>query len=401
MTIRHLLFTTVISACFAQTSAWAEDTLPLEVRGAYDWQHDSNFFRLSGQDSGNRLGGLKTRSENIGVATIGLGLDKSYSLQRLQAIVSVVDYRYQNNDFLSFTAANYDLTWHWSLTPRLRGKLGTERRESASSYADLQNVSQANRRTTVSNRFDGEYAIDGAWSATGGLGYSALNSDQPLVGEDDYRSRGVQAGVRRIFASGTTVSYSSKKTQGRYLNRELSLLTAVDDGFDQWDHGLKFDWALTGKSTASLNTVYIKRSHPNFSQRDFSGWTGLASMAWSPSNKTSLTLSLSRDLTAYQTASTNYARNHRLSISPTWEITSKVALRFRHNLSQIDFQGSPNGAMQSDRQDTLNESQLNMEWRPTRQLILSASLQRIRRTSNLAGLDFSSNQAALGAQVRF
>jgi exopolysaccharide biosynthesis operon protein EpsL len=401
MAMQRILKAGVASLALSACPTWALWNDTVEVKAATGLRYDDNLFRLPANADVAALTGRSDAKEEILVSSVGLGINKSYSLQRFEADFSVVDYRYRNFDVLDFTANNYSAAWHWSLTPDFHGTLGTERRESQNSYADVQNIRQSNQRTAVDTRFDGEYNLDGAWSVLGGLNRASLHNEEAVVGEDDTRTTSVLAGVRRSFASGSAVSYTLKSTEGRYLNRTPSAASLLDDEFRQIDHGLRLAWAFTGKSTANFSLTHMDRTHAHFAQRDFSGWTSSANVKWAATDKVSLVVGYAELLAGYQTRNTNYTRTRRLSLTPTWQVSAKTALRLRHEVAQIDFRGAPDGVAPSDRSDTTNDTSLSIQWQPTRPMTLSASLLNSRRTSSGNGLDFRSKQATLGAQFSF
>ena len=394
-----------VAAWLASSTAHALGDDTLQVSAGYELRYDDNLFRLPQEVDPRILDAAGGKSDTMGMASVGLHLNKSYSLQRVEANVGLVDYRYQTHDNLSFTATNYDAAWHWSMTPAFRGVFSSSRKEAQGSYGDIQSTNVTNRRTNVLTRVEGAYDLDGgAWSVLGGLNRSSQTNTQQTIGEDDSRTTSVFAGLRRTFLSGSSLSSTLKNTQGRYLNRTLSSTALLDDEFSQWDYGLRLGWNVTAQSAIDLSISYINREHANFGQRDYDGWVGSAGLRWSLSPKTALQFGVGQDLNAYQTANSNFTRTQRLSFAPSWRLTEKAVLEFRHELARVSFLGSPSlgvigGA--SQRKDTTNNSSLSFQWQSTRNLTLNAGLQYGRRTSNTASVDYSSNQANLGAQLRF
>ena len=83
----------------------------LEWRAGLQWQHDDNVF-LSPQ----------AQSDQIQVATLGLNLNKAWSLQRLEFDAHLDDHRYDRYSQLDFTALNYQGAFRWATSlPCRRG----------------------------------------------------------------------------------------------------------------------------------------------------------------------------------------------------------------------------------------------------------------------------------------
>ncbi len=396
MLLRHI-GVLMLSIIAVPAHSFGDDTF--KINAGYALLHDSNLFRLPDNADVLASTGRSSSAELVGTSTIGLAFSKAYSLQQFDISVSLVDYRYRNFDYLSFTANNYTAAWSWSLTPRLRGAARSERTETLNSFADFQGVSQRNTRTNLNTRLDGEYELDGVWRVLGGISRASQTNEAPVVAGDDTRTTTGNGGLRYLFASGSSISYIYSIAGGRYTKRELSPL--LDDRFKQQNHELRLNWLFSGKSTADLSAAYLDRSHPNVPERDFSGLVTRASLLWNWTDKTSLVAGFSRELAAYQTNDSNYTQTHRMSVGPLWKITPKVTLRLRHEFTHIDYRGQPSILPASQRTDRTNDSFASLDWQPMRSVLLSSSLQYSRRSSNQNNLDYRSTQGNLSAQLRY
>lgn len=362
---------------------------------------DSNLFRLSDSADLNALIGRSSAAEKINITTLGLSINKAYSLQRFELDMDLIDYRYQNFSYLSFTAKNYNAAWRWSLTPRLTGNLTTDRKETLNSFTDVQSFNQRNQRTNTKTRFDGAYELDGAWAVLGGVEQSAQTNQEALVAEGDYKANSADVGLRYTFASGSALTYTLKNTSGTYVNRAMSPGNLLDDGYNQLDNELKLHWLISGKSTADLTTAYINRTHPHFGERDYSGFTAGAKINWSMTAKTALSAGWLRELASYQTGSANYSQTDSFSIEPTWQMSPKTIVSLRYQVAQRDYKGTPTAVSAPQRSETLTDTTLSFDWQPYRYLSLSTSLGKAKRTANLPGLDYDSNMVNFSAKFSF
>ena len=120
--MKHLL----LLACCILGTASAQTADGLTLRAGHTLSHDDNLFRLPDGVSPQAALGRPTASETVGISTLGASYARDFSLQRLEVDVSLVDYRYRNFSRLDLLATNYDLTWRWAVTPRLRGALVAE-----------------------------------------------------------------------------------------------------------------------------------------------------------------------------------------------------------------------------------------------------------------------------------
>ena len=388
----------VVLALFSRT-ALADELDTLQFRVGQSVQHDSNIFRLSESANTQALLGRADRSDTIGVTSVGVKLNKSYSLQRFELDASSESYRYKNFSNLNFNAINYAAAWRWSVTPAFHGNLTSEQREYVDNTADIQNTGKLNRRTTRSNLADAEYEVDGTWRAVGGVFERTSVNSQPFTFEGDSKIRGAEAGLRHVSPSGTSVAYRFRNGNGSYTNRLAS--PDIPAAFKDREHEVRLDWVPTGKTTVQALASRFERVHDGFPARDFSGVIGQLNTTWAVTGKTSITAGLARELGSYQASTASYFQGRRLFIAPTWKPTEKTAVRLRYDHAVRDYRGPLPGLPASNRQDTINIASLAVEWQPIRALKLTASVQRDNRSSSQTGFDYKSNAVNLLAQVSF
>ncbi|MDQ3061030.1 MAG: putative exosortase B-associated extracellular polysaccharide biosynthesis transporter EpsL [Pseudomonadota bacterium] len=379
--------------------AQADEFDTLQFRAGATVQHDSNVFRLSDSANAQAVIATPSRSDTAAITTVGVLLNKPYSLQRFELDVHVDDYRYRNFSSLDFTAVNYAAAWRWSLTPALHGNLTAQRREFVDNSADVQNLGQLNRRTERANLFDAEYEIDGGFRVLGGVFDRATTNSQPFTFEGDTSVQGAEAGLRYVFPSATSLAYRFKKGRGDYPDRLASAV--FPSSFKDREHELRLDWPYSGKTTLQARLSHFDRAHENLSARDFSGVTGQLHATWVATGKTRVTLGLGRELGSYQTGTASYYQGYQFFIAPTWKPSEKTAVRLRYEHGVRDFKGPLPGFAATGRRDKIHLGSLALEWAPIRALKLTLSLQRDKRTSNEPGFDYQSNAVSLGAQVDF
>lgn len=382
-------------------AAAADEFDTFNVQAGSTYLHDSNLFRLSSSADPNVVLRAPSSSDTLSVNSLGVTLNKPYSLQRFELGASFVDYRYKNFTFLNFSAFNYNGAWRWSLTPRLRGNATATRSETLNTFADFRSFIR-NVRTETNNRFDAEYEIDGVWRVLGAVSENEVKNEQLFLAQQNFRNRAVEGGLKFAFPSGSYASAVVRSARGEYTQLAQPVAASLfDNRFEQRDFEGRLFWAYSGKSSMDFRAAYIDRKHATFAQRDFSGLTGNATVTWGVTGKTRVVGSVSRDLTTFVQASSSYTRLDRLSLGPVWEVTAKLVARARYEASTRDFLGPVAATAQNDRTDKLRTLFAGLDWRPYRWVTLSASLQNDTRSSNLPGLDFKSTTGTLSAQVNF
>ncbi len=381
---------------FGSQGAWAQTAAPaplgpFSIKASYAVQNDSNIFRSSSN----------AMSEQTGVTTLGLGFVTNQGLQKLEANISAVNSKYQTYDYLNYTAANYDAAWRWAVSPQWTGNLITSRAETQNSFANVQNISQRNLRTTTATGLDTTYTLQGAWSVVAGIVTNKQVNDQAVLGADDYSSSTGDLGVQYNFSSGSTLTYRANFTNGSYLNRTVPNGLLADDGFKELANDLRLHWAFAGASSADVYATAIHRTHPVYATRNYDGVNTGAILNWALSGKTGVVLSATHTLAAYETVNTNYSTTDTVSVAPVWQVSPKIALRLLAQWSQIGYQGSPTSAPALDRKDQQKDTTLSLVWTPTQQWNLGASFQKSSRSSNLIGQDYDANVLGLTATFTF
>lgn len=395
--LRLLLPTLALAAC---ASVRAEGADELRLRASAGLLHDSNLFRLPSSANPLPLIGRASAAETIAITSLGVNYNKAYSLQRVELDFSVNDYRYQTFNYLDFIAYNYRGAWRWSYTPHLYGNLSTSRNQTLNSFVDFQGFNQRNLRTDTNLRADTTYELGANWRLVGGLSRSSRTNLLPIADEGDYRFSAIDAGVRYVLPSGSSAAYIFKSTDGTYTKRPAASAGFFDKDFTQTDNELQLTWIVSPDTSASVRAGYRNRDHPNYPQRDFSGVVGSANFNWAITPKSVFVAAWTRELGAYQSANSNYSQSDRFSIGPSWRIGPKTAIRANLAHEIRNFRGTPIG-VETSRRDTTRDASVSLDWQPFTYLALNASLQNARRSSNLPGLDFTSNMVSLTAQFTY
>lgn len=403
-TTRRCLPTTLLLALVwaAAGSALAEGNQELQFRAAATVVHDSNLFRLPASANVPALLGRNSAAERIAVTTLGVNYNKAYSLQNIELDMSLVKYDYQNFSYLGFSAFNYRGAWRYAFTPRFRGTLSSEREKTLNSFVDFRGFNVRNERTETTTRLDGTYELGASWRLVGGLSRTGVGNSLPINSEADSRRITADAGLRYVLPSGSTIGYTLRNSDGTYTsNRTLPSPGFFDDRFHQTEHELRVTWAISRDTSADIRATHLSRSYPTYGQRDYSGMVGGVNLSWAYSPKLGLAAGWARELGAFETANFNFSQTDRFTFGPVWQVSPKATVRVQLAHAVRNFGGTPTGVVTLQRRDVTRDASLSFDWQPYTFLSLSASLQNARRTSSLAGFDYSANTVNLSAQFTY
>lgn len=364
--------------------------------------YNNNLFLLPPSANPQLLLGTSDKSDILTATTVGLKVSKPYSLQRFELDLNLVDYRYRNFDYLNFTAPNYTAAWRWSLTPYLTGNLSSSYQESMNNFYDTRNFRQQNLRTVENQRFDADLNFSGGWHLLGGVTQDVSKNSEIFVAEGDTTINSLEAGVRYVFPSGTSLKFINRTGQGTYDNRPVPIpVVLLDNQFDQTTNEISLNWPITGKTSLNTRIGWLDRGHDTFTERDFSGAIGALSINWNVTAKTRISGGWTRQLSAYETLYSSYTVTDSFFVNPVWQMSAKTALRFRYDYSTIDYQGAIAVTPLNGRNDTLNTALLALDWQPLNALSLSATVTDSRRTSSAPESDYKNATAGISVQFSF
>jgi len=387
-------------ACAGTASADPDDSFNLYL--GLGTRRDSNLFR---QPKGAE------QSDTLDTTSLTLSLNKPYSLQRIYLDATLIDYRYRENDYLSYQAKNYNAGWNWSLTPRLHGVLSVDRTEVQNSFVDYSASSPEqlkNVRRTENQRFNAEWEAFGGWRALAGISRVSQTNSQTFLEQSSYALTSRELGVKYAWRAGTFLQALRREGEGEYKERRLITFAEVpapfnsqiDNGFRQNETELRFYVPLTGKSAVTARLGRQERRHDHFPDRDYAATIGRLDYAWQITGQISLAAALRRDVAAYQDFASSYYLADGLTLQPVWQISARAALRLKLDWEERQYRGGIFPGVK-ERRDTIQSASLAVDWNPARWASLSASLQRDARDSNFAGRDYRATMAMLTAQFNY
>lgn len=385
-----------VLACLA-SAAFADVPDTLEVSARHELFYDSNLFRRSP----NQPASTRSRSDTINTTTLGLQLDKSYSLQRFEVDANFVERRYRNFNYLDFSTLDYRGNWHWAATPWLRGNLIADRRTRPNSDADIADTSARNLRTEDELRLSGEANLGAAVRLFGAVGQERQTNEQLVVQDRDSKTRSSLAGLRYVFPSGSSIGYGVRLSQGEYLRQLADRGTGPT--FEQTEHQVSGNWNVSGKTTLIGSLSYLKRTHQNVPFRDFSTPLGELQLRWTPTGKLRVDARLAQTYTVTHTDYASYSVGRRITLAPSWSATAHTTVRLQLEHFDQEFRGGrpEDSLLLDDRDDTVRLARLALDWRPREALLLTLQLQTERRSSSFANFTYRTHGASLAARLRF
>jgi exopolysaccharide biosynthesis operon protein EpsL len=400
-------FVLALSIALAAPWAAAQDPAPpqerpimLRLDTTLSW--DSNVYRLPAGAPDPQLAQGKTgKSDQVATLTLALRLDKSLGQQNFVLEASQTAHRYAKFRSLDHNASQYQGAWLWSLTPRLRGSLSFEHSEAQIPFSDLGRT-ELNLRTIDRQAFSVDAWAFGGWHLLAGTFNNEVKTTREFLAQPSYVTRGGDVGLRYDARSGSSVTVTARAYRGRGSNG-LDFVNVIDDAFEVREGEAKVIWLVTGKSTLTGRVTRIEQRHDNFAQRDFSGTAGEIAHDWDVNGRLRINLSAARSVLPWtENTQASYRIDHRLALAPSLRLSDRTLVRVLAYRMDSDFLGPVAPLTGPARRDALSGAWLGVEWSPPlRNLLLTASAQHLRRSSNAPGLDFEATIILLTATLKF
>jgi hypothetical protein len=392
---RPLLTGTAILLCsIAVASARADQTDAFNATISDSWLHDDNLFRLS---DGVTI--PSSRSDNIHTLGFVGTFDKTISLQKLHAQVSIQDSHYESHSFLNNQPYSANLSWFWALGHNFTGQLSHSGTRNISSFETLQREVK-DVYTTGTDSASIRYRVHPDWFV--GAATQIYNATHSL---SSYSTSNVDVRENRVVLE--HIRPNGDEFQLRWIRRDGDYpnhVGGINYAFEERQLDAVVTMAFTGASSVTGSFGRLQRRNPYMPERDYSGQIGRLAWNWLPTGKLSLTASIERSLGAKEDILSTFALTDTLHLGATWAATEKIQLQAGLDRWRSDFRGDPGivpAGIIPQRKDDGSTLNLGASYELIRNLIASMQLTWSRRDSNYSGIQFRDETAWLNLQFNF
>lgn len=393
--------------------AWAADTIeqgPGEtfmpyVRALYGY--DSNLFRLQNDQEAQAVLGTSSTAESY--LTLGAGMDANLKLSRqtIQAHAELNQTRFNTYGQLDNDSHDVSLKWAWKIGSRVTGDVGVADTLKQASYTNVKQPVK-NQIRTRRGSLNGAIQLAYPWQVQFGMESVRTSNDAAAQLPQDATVDALKAGLQYRSDKGSTVAWVSRHSEGRYPNRQLIGVVAVDNDYQQWDNGVAAVWKLSEKTSMTGKLNFTQRGYTDVPQRDFSGLTGLLSLGWNATEKTMLNASTYRDIDAIESSAienttASYALNQGVAVGADWKPTAKLTFSTRLSHDHIAYAGDPGFVLstQAVREDRLTMAQAGFQYNVRSNTQIGLILRRGVRHSNEALESYRYNSAMINVSSHF
>ncbi|MFD1121338.1 XrtB/PEP-CTERM-associated polysaccharide biosynthesis outer membrane protein EpsL [Methylophilus flavus] len=386
-----LIHELLLSYCFlnlSSTPVWADELDTLQFRASINKAYDDNLFRRSTDET----------TEQITRSTLGIKIDKSYSLQHVILDVWVVDNKYHKNDYLDFVGKNYNATYLWTLTPSLTGTLSSRQTESMNNFGDFLRTEQ-NVRTFTSNEFTAKYSPHQVWGAILGVSQNKLENSQVFTAITDFDAKGLDYGVSYDFSSKSNIKFLAHNRTGNFNQRPLDPVNLFDNGYKENEYELDLYLQEPGLSTLSAKLGYVDREYDNYTVRNYKEFIGNVNYNLILTGKIKGNFSLMRTASPFETVNSTYSVTDTFTTRLTYDVSSKIQAGVNLRYTERDFEGRAQFDT-SGRNDIEHAYGGFLSWNPTKNIGLTLNSTKSTRDSTVARFDYEDTLTSVNFELK-
>jgi exopolysaccharide biosynthesis operon protein EpsL len=378
-----------------QREKWLQDEQPLKLKVYGGISYDSNLFRLSDDADAQTAIGSSDKSDMIYQLGAGGKYEFRESRQKFIAEANVTEYKFHRFDDLDNTSDDLRGEWQWEVGNNWNGDLGIGQRRYLESFANFQ---QNVRDMVNQNRLYGSanYLVYSRLKLTAAADWVDTKHGVDSRNTLDSKTNTTTLAVNWITPAENSLGLLYRRADANFPNQAIIGTAVLDNSYTENEYSVVLRWRASGASDVFARLGYTKRTFEQQQNRDYSAPTWRVTYRWQPTGKTALEFTARRELVDFQGLTANYERITGFSVSPTWSVTPKLALRGTIARDNLEYLGNPGlAAVANDREDTDRRYQISALWTPLRLTELTFNIENGRRTSNTALGDYKYNAGSV------
>lgn len=360
-------------------------------------RYDSNFFRLP---DGVNPNGNGLRSAVTSTTGFGVGLDKSYGLQRLVVDAAITRDHYAPYGNLDFTGYTLASNYYWSVTPDVTGNVIFDHSRLPTDYEFTSFRTQNNPRTTQNARFDIEWKAGAALHPRLSFYANEDTTKDPTFQVESYKARNAELALVYLFRSYNSAQVYVRGSRGNNTNNNADPSLLLNNDFTEGEAGFLVRWQVNGVTKGEAAVGRVQRNYSTFNQRDFDGIVGHLNLDYTLTGKSTVRVMAGRTLNSSQTNFSSYYVEDYAKTSLDYAATGKIIVRPIFQIRRQEYRGSP-FPVASTLKETTRDTSLQVEYAALRSVDLAVALTRSSRNASDPTLQFVDRSASVSARIKF
>lgn len=414
MNLRNFRDAALIGASLALSgTAFADDlTRPLTYSLSQSFVRDSNVFRLGDNVAvpANPVIGPQggPRGDTIGRTSVGINFNNTTGTQVVTLGANLDFTRYQRYSYLNRNGYGISGAWQADLDSAWYASANLSSAKANTEFLNQFGLA-SNSATTSTLGGKVGYRFTPTWSVFSGLTAIKIGNSAGVSQAANTSQRLLEAGAKYDPGTGLNGELLLQRRSLDYANRQIfdafgnTLPSSVDNSFNATQLMARASYQATGQSSFTGQIGYSNQRFNTLTQRDSSGLLFGVTYRYLYSDTFNVGLRLNRDIAGDQSSFSSPVQSTRAGFDASWKATGRITVLGSFDADRRKFSADPGvilgtNNLSADRSKTLA---LNARYELFRTVNLTAGLQRVSRSANVASIPFSSNIASLAVDFRF
>ena len=370
----------------------------IEIWAAENVTWDTNVLRLSKNLSPASVGAAQ--KDDV-VYTTHLGINGNLPVGQQLFTAEYTRYRSNYNYFddLDFTGHTARAHWQWLWGQDKNGTLGYTESEGLSSFNNIQKRAP----DLVTGRqayFTGNWLATPRWKWTTALNATQSRHSDPERKINNLDTQSGEIGVAYVTPLDNTAGIVLRVEHGQMPDPQQlpGFPLGFDNEYKQFGLGATVVWNPAGHSRLEGRLELVKREYEQATDRNYTGPIIHALYTWTPTPKFKMLTAINRDVGPAEDINTSFVLVTGAYVRPLWLVTEKVSLQGNAEYNVWDYRGNPVSGDFRHRVWTFGGK---VEYRPTRTILLSAGINREKRTSDLVNADYEVTVGFVEGRIGF
>jgi len=353
--------------------------------------YDDNIFRFSSPVQAKTALGSSDASDVIKRLELGVLVNLRLSRQLISLSSSLSENKFNRFNYLDNRGKSNSLRWDWRLGSNFYGELSASESETMAGFNETR--SAVKNLITVDRQFASiNWNFKPDWTIYASREQVKLDNAAAISQVFNREDEITEGGVRFQSPLNTELGVAYRITDSSFPNRAGLVKSTYGDQATQKEAIVTVAWMLGSKTRISTGLSHVNLERNISSGRDFSGFNQRFGLEYQATDKLNLNLAAYQVVSPVDDVVSTYVKSKGVDISPTWNITSKVALS--GNLAYLEYTYLGSAGILTNSEEQLVESTqagLSLLYTPTQKSLVQLQYRGEKRTSNIVNVDYEFN----------
>lgn len=372
--------------------SFAEGIIDVKPYISTSINYDDNVFRFSSPEQAKASFGSSNRSDYVKALNLGVDVNLRLSRQLVSLTANINENKYSRFSNLDNTGKAFGLTWDWRLGSNIYGVLSASKAEALAGFNETRSAVK-NIRVIDKQSASINWNVVPDWTLYLNCERDNISNQESSSIQLDREDQMIESGIRYQSQLGTQLGLSYRMTDASFPGRTGLIKTIFGAQSSEKEVALNAAWLPTAKTRISTRLSHVKLDRQDSQLVNFNGFNQQWGIDYVATSKVNINLVAYQFLSPIDDVVSTYVKTTGIAINPSWNITSKVALRGNLRYAENAFIGSAAISNNNiERLDTSTQAGISLIYLPTLKSQLELQYAGEKRTSNFIDAGYQFNQ---------